>query len=260
MDIWTEAQLRKLNQEHDLQAVFEIALNLTREIGFEFCALTMNAHSHHHPKRALRINNYSSDWNEKYETSNYVALDPIVQHCNQSVIPIVWNDQVFANTPAYWEDVQNQGMLHGISQSVHDPRGVCSILSLSRSHEPISGSELYEKAAHIIWLCHALHTAVVEQLLRDSPFRTCGSLSPRETEVLKWSAEGKTASDIAAILSLSERTVNFHVSTAIKKMGVNNKIAAVVHAVMEGLFDPYCTTATATAPRRRATQIDKTCK
>ncbi|VVN89347.1 helix-turn-helix transcriptional regulator [Pseudomonas fluorescens] len=258
MEIWTEAQLRKLNQEHDLQAVFEIALNLTREIGFEFCAFTVSAHSYQQQTQALRINNYSSDWNNKYETSNYVAIDPIVHHCNQSVIPIVWSDQAFANSPAYWEDVQTHGMRHGISQSVHDPRGVCSMLSLSRSSKPISGSELYEKAAHIIWLCFALHRAVVEQLRRDFPFRPSGNLTPRETEVLKWSAEGKTAAEIAKILNLSERTVNFHVSTSIKKMGVNNKIAAVVHAVMKGLLDPYPTTDTALW--RRALQTDKTCK
>lgn len=258
MEIWKEAQLKRLNQEHDLQTVFEIALNLARDIGFEFCAFTMNAPSSHPQTHPLRINNYSSAWNEKYETSNYVAIDPIVRHCNQSVVPIVWSRRAFADAPAYWEDVQNHGMRHGISQSVHDPRGVCSMLSLSRSRDPIRGRELYEKSAHIIWLCHALHTAVVEQLLRDSAFRPSNRLSTRETEVLKWSAEGKTASDIAIILNLSERTVNFHVSTAIKKMGVNNKIAAVVHAVMEGLLDPYHTTDP--APRRRTLQTDKTCK
>ncbi|VVN80640.1 LuxR family transcriptional regulator [Pseudomonas fluorescens] len=258
MDFWTEAQLKRLNQEHDLQTVFKIALNLTRDIGFEFCAFTMNAPGHHQQPQALRINNYSFAWNEKYELSNYVAIDPIVHHCNHSVIPIIWSDQVFANAPAYWEDMQKHGMHHGISQSVHDPRGVCSMLSLSRSRESIGGRELYEKAAHIIWLCHALHTAVVEQLLRDPAFRPSNRLSTREIEVLKWSAEGKTASDIATILNLSERTVNFHVSTAIKKMGVNNKIAAVVHAVMEGLLDPSLTTDTAS--RRRVLQTEKTCK
>lgn len=59
-------------------------------------------------------------------------------------------------------------------------------------------------------------------------------LSIRETEVLRWSAEGKTAEDIGRILHLSERTINFHIANAIRKMGASNKISAVVQAVLRG--------------------------
>lgn len=62
------------------------------------------------------------------------------------------------------------------------------------------------------------------------------TLSIRETEVLRWSAEGKTADDIGLILHLSERTVNFHIANAIKKMGASNKISAVVQAVLCGVL------------------------
>lgn len=69
------------------------------------------------------------------------------------------------------------------------------------------------------------------------PARTqAPSLSRREIEVLKLSADGKTAYEIARILNLSERTVNFHVHRAIEKLGVNNKMAAVMVAVRSGAF------------------------
>ncbi|RMR59596.1 Regulatory protein, LuxR [Pseudomonas cichorii] len=48
------------------------------------------------------------------------------------------------------------------------------------------------------------------------------NLTHREIEILKWSAEGKTAGDIAIILSLKERTIHFHIASAIQKMGVCN--------------------------------------
>ena len=108
------------------------------------------------------------------------------------------------------------------------------MLSLTRSHQSISSGEFYEKAGHFIWLAHALHSVVAKKLLPTTHFRPDSRLSIRETEVLKWSAEGKTAYDIARILSLSERTVNFHVGSAIKKLGVTNKISAVVQAAKEG--------------------------
>lgn len=61
-------------------------------------------------------------------------------------------------------------------------------------------------------------------------------LTSREIEILKWTAEGKTAGDIAIILSMKERTVHFHVANAIQKMGACNKTSAVVQAALSGLF------------------------
>ena len=61
-------------------------------------------------------------------------------------------------------------------------------------------------------------------------------LTAREVEILKWTAEGKTAGDIAIILSLKERTVHFHMANAIVKMGACNKTAAVVQAALRGMF------------------------
>ncbi|WP_296179151.1 helix-turn-helix domain-containing protein [Pseudomonas sp. UBA1879] len=63
-------------------------------------------------------------------------------------------------------------------------------------------------------------------------------LTLREIEVLKWSAEGKTAAEVALILDVKIRTVNFHIGSAIRKMGVSNKTSAVVQAALHGVFRP----------------------
>ncbi len=52
-------------------------------------------------------------------------------------------------------------------------------------------------------------------------------LSPREKEVLKWLKMGKTSWDIAQILRISERTVNYHVGNIMKKLGVVSRMQAV---------------------------------
>lgn len=62
------------------------------------------------------------------------------------------------------------------------------------------------------------------------------TLTCREIEILRWSAAGKTAADIAMILRMKERTVHFHVASAVQKMGVPNKTAAVVQAILKGMF------------------------
>ncbi len=65
-----------------------------------------------------------------------------------------------------------------------------------------------------------------------SPYR----LTEREREVLTWSGRGKTSSEIAAILGLSERTINFHCDQAIKRLDVINRTQAVAKAMAHGLI------------------------
>jgi LuxR family transcriptional regulator len=61
-------------------------------------------------------------------------------------------------------------------------------------------------------------------------------LSPREIEVLKWTGDGKTSSEISDIIHISERTVNFHIGNAITKLNTPNKTAAVIRAAMLGIL------------------------
>jgi LuxR family transcriptional regulator, quorum-sensing system regulator CviR len=63
------------------------------------------------------------------------------------------------------------------------------------------------------------------------------NLSKKEIEVLSWLKEGKTSWEIATILLISERTVNFHVGNVIKKLDAKNRTHAVAIAVAEQLLD-----------------------
>ena len=127
-------------------------------------------------------------------------------------------------------------MHFGWTQAVHDFQGVFSMLTLGRSNGEVSPQELYEKAGQVLWLCHVMHAAVAQNYAEKPSVTAPCKLTPRETEILRWSALGKTASDIATILCLSERTVGFHISSCLRKLGVNNKIAAVLCASKAGLF------------------------
>ncbi len=81
--------------------------------------------------------------------------------------------------------------------------------------------------------------AVIQNRLRhheNAPPAPAFHLTGRECEVLTWVGRGKTSSEIATILGLSERTVNFHCERAIKRLGVANRAQAVAKAVAEGLI------------------------
>ncbi len=60
-------------------------------------------------------------------------------------------------------------------------------------------------------------------------------LTPRELEVLRLLAEGRSDRDIAGALSISPRTVGGHVTHLLAKLGVETRTAAVAHALRNGL-------------------------
>ena len=61
-----------------------------------------------------------------------------------------------------------------------------------------------------------------------------GKLTPREIEVLRWVANGKSAWEIGEILQITKRTVDEHVQTAVRKLGAVNRTHAVALALGEG--------------------------
>jgi LuxR family quorum sensing-dependent transcriptional regulator len=61
-----------------------------------------------------------------------------------------------------------------------------------------------------------------------------GDLSGRERRVVALSAEGKTASDIAKLLAISQRTVHAHLQNASDKLRAQNKTQTVVEALRYG--------------------------
>jgi LuxR family quorum sensing-dependent transcriptional regulator len=61
-----------------------------------------------------------------------------------------------------------------------------------------------------------------------------GDLSARERKVVELSATGKTASEIADVLKISQRTVHAHLQNASEKLRAHNKTHTVVEALRYG--------------------------
>jgi DNA-binding NarL/FixJ family response regulator len=61
-------------------------------------------------------------------------------------------------------------------------------------------------------------------------------LTPRELEVLRLLAQGMQNKEIAAELTITERTVKFYVSSILGKLGAGNRTEAVAIAAQRGLI------------------------
>lgn len=62
-------------------------------------------------------------------------------------------------------------------------------------------------------------------------------LTPREEEVLRLVAEGRTNREMATALSISEATVKFHMTNVLAKLHLENRAQVVAYAHRHGLAD-----------------------
>lgn len=75
----------------------------------------------------------------------------------------------------------------------------------------------------------------VEMHIRNRPVGGPCGLTPREVEVLRLIAAGKSNQAVATELVLSERTVERHVSNILTKLGVGSRTAAAAYAFQHGI-------------------------
>ena len=64
------------------------------------------------------------------------------------------------------------------------------------------------------------------------------ALNDREVETLTWVARGKTSAEIAQILGLTKRTVDFHIDNARAKLDAATRTEAVIKAATGRLIEP----------------------
>jgi DNA-binding response OmpR family regulator len=84
----------------------------------------------------------------------------------------------------------------------------------------------------------AIITGRLAGVARNGAWPKTIALNDRELEVLTWSARGKTSAEIAKILDLTKRTVDFHVDNAREKLGAATRTEAVLKAATGRLIEP----------------------
>jgi len=90
-----------------------------------------------------------------------------------------------------------------------------------------------------------VYPGAVRALIRDYVERvqsgeepSTDPLSRRESEVIKLIAEGHTSKEIAALLVISENTVERHRANVLVKLGLRNKVDLTRYAIRRGLVAP----------------------
>jgi len=178
---------------------------------------------------------YPAFWLQHYQKENYFDIDPIVAMRQSPGQILQWRDELFTGSEKLWSDAQDSGLVSGYSCSVMGANRVTGILSLSSRSgiKNLEASLVFEMKLQYL---AEVYLATLQRLNDPSVSVIDIGFSQRELEIVKWTAEGKTAAEISLILSISEHTVNFHQKNMQKRFNTANKTQIACYAAAVGLL------------------------
>lgn len=241
----------QVGEFHDLMQTFTDAKTVddisvlckkhSKALGFDNFIYALRVPTYFSDSKLVLIDGYPATWVDHYFERSYQSVDPVMAYCAKHIVPIQWQD-LKPVTDGLGLRMMNEagdfGLKSGITMPVHSPRGEMGILSLTVNQLPKTAHEITGAALPYIQIFAGyLHEAVrrVFDLVEDPE---APKLTNREQECLRWVADGKTSWEIAHMLNVSERTVNFHLNNVMSKLDVCSRQHAVGKAAFQGLIHP----------------------
>lgn len=237
MRMWQGDLLTQMQAAEDEEALFDLVRLEAQGMGFDLCAYGLRLPLNVTKPKVVMFNNYSQRWQQRYVDENYLAIDPTVSHGGRSTLPVLWSQDETSGEGEFWEEARAHGLRYGWAQASTNMQGIRGLLTLARSHEALSETELEEKGYRLVWLSQITHQCMSDLISSKKLPETTVQLSLREKDVLRWTAEGKTAGETASIMHIAERTVNFHIANAMQKLNCVNKTVATVRAAVLGILN-----------------------
>ena len=235
MDYQITDQIDAIQSAQDIEELLLVVEKLAKSLGFEYFSFGHRSHTPISSPKLDLVSNYPDAWKQSYQDNEYFKEDPTIAHALKSTAPLIWSEDTFKNASELKEDAEEYGIKHGWSQATKSFSGT-SMLTLVRSTEGVSDYELAKKSPYLMWFTQILNTAFEELISNQNILTPDIALTTRETEILRWTAEGKTSNEISIILGIAERTVNFHLKNVMTKLDSNNKISATVKAIALSLI------------------------
>ena len=193
----------------------------------------------------ILFDNCPDAWSAWYgERGSQQSADPLRWRAQREVTPIPWHE-VSQRYPELFAMASQYGLATGVTHPVHGPDGQWSAISFIKIRGGIQAEhDIRLSLANGQLLSHYIHEAVariikrrLDTTLPEQRNALNSGLNERERECLILVATGKTASEIARFLLITERTVIYHLANARKKLGVVNSHHAVTKAISLGLIE-----------------------
>lgn len=184
--------------------------------------------------------NFPTEWVKRYLEKSYADIDPVIEQSRREARPFHWFDvdkklNLNAQQKEFLEELKSAGLTDGIAVPVFGPKGTMAYFGLGTLEDQldISDADMME----LQFACLQTHNRYIDlaHIDDETPIKR---LSPRESEVLSLVAAGLSNNYIGERLNISENTVDTMLRRVFAKLGVNNRISAVLRGIGSGLILP----------------------
>ncbi|AZO51185.1 MAG: helix-turn-helix transcriptional regulator [Mesorhizobium sp.] len=192
-------------------------------------------------ERARLVPSFDSDYPGTSVATKFISGangEEMVRHTRISTAPRWWVDDGIASSQQVFQDLawsERTAPLapgtNGIAFPVHADRGQCGLVIFLGPDIALPQEALYEIHAR----CFSLFAAVAR--IRPTDTSRMRSISKRELECLKLTANGNTSEEIAELLKLSVHTANQYLTQSTQKLNAVNRNQAVAKALRLGLIE-----------------------
>lgn len=188
----------------------------------------------------FHLGNTPEAFQSTFASSNIGKRDPVMRRLKRLSAPFVYDQAMYVNEEAgdLWEMQARFGYKTGIAMALHLPGGKHFVMGVDRDQPlPDDDVAVTRMMADLQLLAvHAQETAVRLLTPQTADTLYAPTLTERELEILKWTAEGKSAWAVGQILSISEHAVKYHVKKILVKLGSGSKHQAAAKAKALGLI------------------------
>lgn len=209
-------------------------------IGFDFFLIGIEDFPVSGASQQAIETNYPTTCVEQYSRLQWLGRDPVVRHCRQSSLPLIWHREHFLGDACQLhEESAAHGIATGVATALRGARSSRAMM-VSVANGACFNAKTQAWLTETMPLIHLLASYAYEAINRIEEVSASADigLTRREDECLHWAAAGKTSWEISRILGCSEATVNFHFRNIIEKLGASNRRQAVVRALSLGLIRP----------------------
>ncbi|MEZ5954572.1 MAG: LuxR family transcriptional regulator [Hyphomonas sp.] len=185
--------------------------------------------------------NFPDDWTETYLKRHYADIDPVINQARFEAEPFHWFDiedkvKLSREQRFFLKEMKQVGLTDGIAVPIFGPMGTMAYFGLGRTNGTLDLS--HEDQLELQFACQTTHNHYLDLTAEHHNGDPPPSLSARETEILNLVALGLSNAAIAERLGITDNTVDTILRRAFKKLGVTNRITAVLKGVGAGLIVP----------------------
>lgn len=210
-------------------ALFDRASSVLQGFGFSAFILTRLPRPPAARAPDVMMNGWPQGWTDRYDEAGHYLSDPVARHCLAANAAFDWteipHEIMSARARRVADEATEFGLTRGLCVPIHTPLGIGGLSLAGSDFDPEPG---LKRIASL--LAFRISQALEEGMRREGEDR----LTPRERDVLSWVAVGKTAGEIAIILSISEHTVGEHLKHVRRKLGTSNNAHSIVRALQTG--------------------------